>query len=78
VGWQDWEEKKVEKQDLRTPIVDPLDIQQVKMEDTSNEPSAALAEIKEITWAVTIGVIWTIPQIHKENTSVKIFMNCEM
>ena len=41
--------KKAEKQDLRTPIVDPLDIQRVKMEDTSNEPSTALAEIKEIT-----------------------------
>ena len=33
---------------MRTPIVDPLDIQQVKMEDTSKEPSTALAEIKEI------------------------------
>ena len=45
--WKD--DKKGGKQDLRIPIVDPLDIQRVKMEDTINEPSTALAEIKEIT-----------------------------
>ena len=47
--------------------MDPLEFQWVKMEDTSNEPSKALAEIKEIT-------------CHKigENTSVNLFMNCEM
>ena len=49
MGWQDWEEKKGRKAGFKTPIVDPLDIQQVKMEDTSKEPSTALAEIKEIT-----------------------------
>ena len=49
MGWQDWEEKKGQKAGFETPIVDPLDIQQVKMEDTSKEPSTALAEIKEIT-----------------------------
>ena len=49
LGWQDREEKKGGKGVLRTPIVDPLDIQRVKMEDTSKEPSTALAEIKEIT-----------------------------
>ena len=49
MGWQDWEEKKGRKEGFETPIVDPLDIQRVKMEDTSKEPSTALAEIKEIT-----------------------------
>ena len=49
MGWQDWEEKKGRKARFETPIVDPLDIQKVKMEDTSKEPSTALAEIKEIT-----------------------------
>ena len=49
MGWQDWEEKKGRKAGFETPIADPLDIQRVKMEDTSKEPSTALAEIKEIT-----------------------------
>ena len=41
--------KKRPESGVETPIVDPLDIQRVKMEDTSKEPSTALAEIKEIT-----------------------------